>query len=694
MKAGRPLAPAGALASGFLKVRMATGNLNLIRVTVVVAMVLQACTGHPTTGVPGPSVTSSSSSSQLTSRLADSAEYLPKHEDQAENDWDDSSAAATSHTPEVAGRDSSEENFKTTPSYTSSEEERTLSSSGGLEKPHLQDEDERPKPQEVRSLVKRSIDPGFNSYMSSVGYDPYGAFGKRHGFDPGYQSYMQSIGYDPTMAFGKRDTERDGYDSYMQSVGYDPMMAWGMKRGEPTPQLYTGYDSGKALGKHQMKRDIDGELQGFNDMAYPHHYFSGYDKRSDYYDTNYPTHFFTGGMKKSDPYLDVYIPQHFMHGFKRSVAAPYLYSGLGGNDWKRAPNEMGAQGFHEGIFTHNFGDFSPVKRNKRDANEKDLGIEKRGPEMTSSGFHGDTFSGGFGDFYTMKKRRMGMGASGFHPYTFSDGWGDFSTMKKRRPEMTSSGFHGDTFSGGFGDFYTMKKRRPEMTSSGFYGDTFSGGFGDFYTMKRAQEKRRPEMNASGFHGDTFSGGFGDFYTMKKRDLKRETSSKDDEQVSGSKEEVIVRRKREVPRIQGTDKRRLEMDSSGFHGDTFSGGFGDFYTMKRGQDKRRPEMDSSGFYGDTFHGGFGDFYTMKKRLTSRQSLLNQIQSQDASAGSGSVRLERDTEAVDHVMDDDDDLVQEDHRPTVYKRVLGMHSPPSQDGSSAKLFDKISTLRERR
>lgn len=29
-------------------------------------------------------------------------------------------------------------------------------------------------------------------------------------------------------------------------------------------------------------------------------------------------------------------------------------------------------------------------------------------------------------------------------------------------------------------------------------------------------------------------------------------------------------------------------------------------------KRRPEMDTNGFYGDTFSSGFGDFYTAKKR----------------------------------------------------------------------------------
>lgn len=56
------------------------------------------------------------------------------------------------------------------------------------------------------------------------------------------------------------------------------------------------------------------------------------------------------------------------------------------------------------------------------------------------------------------------------------------------------------------------------------------------------------------------------------------------------------------------KRRLGMGASGFHGDTFNEGFGDFSTMK----KRRLGMDASGFYGDTFSQGFGDFSTMKKR----------------------------------------------------------------------------------
>ncbi|KAJ9593779.1 hypothetical protein L9F63_027575 [Diploptera punctata] len=65
------------------------------------------------------------------------------------------------------------------------------------------------------------------------------------------------------------------------------------------------------------------------------------------------------------------------------------------------------------------------------------------------------------------------------------------------------------------------------------------------------------------------------------------------------------------------KRRPEMDSSGFHGDTFNSGFGDFWTMK----KRKPEMDSSGFHGDTFNNGFGDFWTMKKRRPEMDSSVS-------------------------------------------------------------------------
>ena len=86
--------------------------------------------------------------------------------------------------------------------------------------------------------------------------------------------------------------------------------------------------------------------------------------------------------------------------------------------------------------------------------------------------------------------------------------------------------------------------------------------------------------------------------------------------SSKSSDLYVPFKHSTPTHKEADiKRRPEMDSNGFYGDTFSSGFGDFYTMKKKdqhQQKRRPEMDSNGFYGDTFSSGFGDFYTMKKR----------------------------------------------------------------------------------
>lgn len=53
------------------------------------------------------------------------------------------------------------------------------------------------------------------------------------------------------------------------------------------------------------------------------------------------------------------------------------------------------------------------------------------------------------------------------------------------------------------------------------------------------------------------------------------------------------------------KRRPEMDANGFHGESFTGGFDRFDTMKR-----RPEMDATGFEGESFT-GFGGFETMKR-----------------------------------------------------------------------------------
>merc|ERR1711962_362752 len=85
-------------------------------------------------------------------------------------------------------------------------------------------------------------------------------------------------------------------------------------------------------------------------------------------------------------------------------------------------------------------------------------------------------------------------------------------------------------------------------------------------------KRRPEMDTNGFYGDTFSSGFGDFYTAKR-------SGAGYGQV-GNLDELNYVRRQALPRPHMT-KRRPEMDTNGFYGDTFSSGFGDFYTAKRG-----------------------------------------------------------------------------------------------------------------
>ena len=43
-------------------------------------------------------------------------------------------------------------------------------------------------------------------------------------------------------------------------------------------------------------------------------------------------------------------------------------------------------------------------------------------------------------------------------------------------------------------------------------------------------------------------------------------------------------------------------------------------------KRRPEMDTNGFYGDTFSSGFGDFYTAKRSNPGLESISNQVMEQ--------------------------------------------------------------------
>ena len=73
-------------------------------------------------------------------------------------------------------------------------------------------------------------------------------------------------------------------------------------------------------------------------------------------------------------------------------------------------------------------------------------------------------------------------------------------------------------------------------------------------------------------------------------------------------------------------KKMDMGLNGFHGDTFSSGFGDFSTAKR----KRMMSNSNGFYGDTFSDGFGDFSTAKRK---RSMGLNAFHGDTFSQGFG-------------------------------------------------------------
>jgi len=87
------------------------------------------------------------------------------------------------------------------------------------------------------------------------------------------------------------------------------------------------------------------------------------------------------------------------------------------------------------------------------------------------------------------------------------------------------------------------------------------------------------MDTNGFYGDTFSSGFGDFYTAKKRMSGLEEPNLREVHIPGPQPVY-----QQVPDLtlmsHQKSKRRFDMDANGFYGDTFSSGFGDFYTAKR------------------------------------------------------------------------------------------------------------------
>jgi len=95
-------------------------------------------------------------------------------------------------------------------------------------------------------------------------------------------------------------------------------------------------------------------------------------------------------------------------------------------------------------------------------------------------------------------------------------------------------------------------------------------------------KRRPEMDTNGFYGDTFSSGFGDFYTAKRSNpgVESISSSVMDQSPFSKANKFYNTLPYGAAYQQHLVKRRPEMDTNGFYGDTFSSGFGDFYTAKR------------------------------------------------------------------------------------------------------------------
>merc|ERR1712029_898203 len=120
--------------------------------------------------------------------------------------------------------------------------------------------------------------------------------------------------------------------------------------------------------------------------------------------------------------------------------------------------------------------------------------------------------------------------------------------------------------------------------------------------------KRMDMGTNGFYGDTFDSGFGSFETAKRRYIPTSSIHNED---------MLAQRPRRIPihkRMPYIVHKRMDVGMNGFHGDTFSSGFGDFSTAKR----KRIMSNSNGFYGDTFSDGFGDFSTAKKRSMGMNS----------------------------------------------------------------------------
>ena len=122
-----------------------------------------------------------------------------------------------------------------------------------------------------------------------------------------------------------------------------------------------------------------------------------------------------------------------------------------------------------------------------------------------------------------------------------------------------------------------------MDTNGFYGDTFSSGFGDFYTAK----KRDPFVGLGSYHGETPFSQADKFYSAQPG-----LSAWGEAKIKVGRLEFIIFTffcLSYLSLFHRYFKRRMEMDTNGFYGDTFSSGFGDFYTAKRSKSIKKKNL---------------------------------------------------------------------------------------------------------
>ncbi|XP_050534024.1 uncharacterized protein LOC126901550 [Daktulosphaira vitifoliae] len=141
---------------------------------------------------------------------------------------------------------------------------------------------------------------------------------------------------------------------------------------------------------------------------------------------------------------------------------------------------------------------------------------------------------------------------------------------------------------------------PEMDARGFHEYLFDGLQPDLQwpPIKFKRNFYPQGITARGFSDDILHQSFGLFEPLK-RSVSR---------TSLSVSNLLRRLNPNSTGLPTATKRRPEMDATGFHGDSFTGGMDRFDTMKRGS-----EMDTTGFHGDSFTGGMDRFDTMKRGI---------------------------------------------------------------------------------